>query len=147
MTVDGDGGHCFVIGELASLAQGALPVVNIVLNNGTLGWLQMWHTFYFCNLRLSVDLTTDGRPDYAAVADAMGLLGIRVRALSGIGRALDRAFAHSGPSLVEVLIDPRATPIRSFRQRLAQEGRKMPRPGTLYELGAWKVSPDLPSTD
>jgi acetolactate synthase-1/2/3 large subunit len=144
VTVAGDGGHSFAIGELASLAQERLPVVNIVLNNGTLGWLQMWQEFYFSNLRQSVDLATDGRPDYAAAAEALGLLGIRVRMPEEIGPALDRAFAHPGPSVVEVLIDPRATPIHSFRRRLAAEpGRPMPRPGTVYELRAWKISPDL----
>jgi acetolactate synthase-1/2/3 large subunit len=143
VTVAGDGGHSFAIGELASLTQERLPVVNIVLNNGTLGWLQMWQELYFSNLRQSVDLSVDGKPNYAAAADAMGLLGIQVRTPEAIGPALDRAFAHPGPSVVEVLIDPRATPIHSFRRRLAEQGRRMPRPGTVYELRAWKVSPDL----
>ena len=143
VTVSGDGGHSYAIGEAASLAQQGLPVINIVLNNGTLGWLQMWQELFFTNLRQSVDLAFAGKPDYAAAANAMGLRGIQVRRPEDIDAALDEAFAYEGPSVVEVLIDPRATPIHSFRRRLAESGRKPVRPGTVYELRAWKISPDL----
>ncbi|CAN5155896.1 acetolactate synthase catalytic subunit [soil metagenome] len=147
VTVSGDGGHSFAIGETATLAQNGMPVVNIVLNNGTLGWLQMWQEFYFSNLRQSVDLGFNGKPNYAAVAEAMGLKGIQVRTPKDIDAALDAAFAHDGASVVEFLIDARATPIHSFRRRMTEPARKMVRPGTVYELRAWKVSPDLVAAD
>ena len=143
ITVSGDGGHSYAIGELATLAQNGMRVINIVLNNGTLGWLQMWQEFFFSNLRQSVDLGFAGKPDYAAAASAMGLKGIQVRRPEDIEAALDEAFAFDGASVVEVLIDPRATPIHSFRRRLAEPGRVLPRPGTVYELRAWKISPSL----
>lgn len=143
VTVSGDGGHSYAIGEIATLAQNGMKVVNIVLNNGTLGWLQMWQEFFFTNLRQSVDLGFSGKPDYAAAGEAMGLKGIRVTSPDQIDAALDEAFAFDGSVVVEVLIDPRATPIHSFRRRLAEPGKVMPRPGTVYELRAWKVSPDL----
>ena len=53
---------------------------------------------------------------------AMGLLGIKVAHPEDIGAALDQAFAHDGPSLVEILIDPAATPIHSFRRRRESAG-------------------------
>ncbi|MDB5548107.1 MAG: acetolactate synthase [Tardiphaga sp.] len=143
VTVSGDGGHSYAIGEIATLAQNGMKVVNIVLNNGTLGWLQMWQEFFFSNLRQSVDLGFNGKPDYAAAAEAMGLKGIRVTSPDQIEAALDEAFAFDGSVVVEVLIDPRATPIHSFRRRIAEPGKVMPRPGTVYELRAWKISPDL----
>ncbi|MDF2998413.1 MAG: acetolactate synthase [Xanthobacteraceae bacterium] len=143
ITVSGDGGHSYAIGEIATLAQNGMRVVNIVLNNGTLGWLQMWQEFFFSNLRQSVDLGFGGKPDYAAAAEAMGLKGIQVRSPADIEAALDEAFAFDGASVVEVLIDPRATPIHSFRRRLAEPGKVSPRPGTVYELRAWTISPGL----
>ena len=62
-----------------------------------------------------------------------------------IGPALDAAFAHDGPSVVEVRVDDLATPIHSFKRRM-REGADTPkpRPGTVYKLRDWKVSPDLP---
>ncbi len=143
VTVAGDGGHSYAIGEIATLAQNGFRVVNIVLNNGILGWLQMWQEFFFSNLRQSVDLSFGDKPNYAAAGEAMGLKGIQVRHPDDIDSALDEAFAFEGASVVEVLIDPRATPIHSFRRRLAESGREMARPGTVYELRPWKTSPDL----
>lgn len=144
VTVAGDGGHSFAIGELATLAQNGMRVVNIVLNNGTLGWLQMWQEVFFTDLRQSVDLAIGEKPDYAAAGAAMGLLGLKVARPEELDAALDAAFAHDGPSLVEVLIDPLATPIHSFRRRLADPNPKPPvRPGTVYELRQWKLAADL----
>jgi acetolactate synthase-1/2/3 large subunit len=75
---------------------------------------------------------------------ALGLLGIYVETPEEIGPALDRAFAHDGPSVVEVRIDDRATPIHSFKRRLREKSdTPFPRPGTVYKLRGWKVSPDL----
>jgi acetolactate synthase-1/2/3 large subunit len=145
VTVAGDGGHSFAIGELATLAQNKMKVVNIVLNNGTLGWLQMWQEVFFKDLRKSVDLAIGAKPDYADAATAMGLLGIKVVSPDQLDAALDQAFAFDGPSLVEVMIDPRATPIHSFKRRLADPNPKPPvRPGTVYELRKWKLAFDLP---
>lgn len=143
ITVSGDGGHSYAIGEIATLAQNGMRVINIVLNNGTLGWLQMWQEFFFSNLRQSVDIGFGGKPNYAEAAEAMGLKGIQVRSPDDIGAALDEAFAFDGASVVEVLIDPRATPIHSFRRRLADPSKISPRPGTVYELRDWTISPGL----
>lgn len=143
VTVAGDGAHCYAIGELASLAQQGYRVVNIVLNNGTLGWLQMWQELFFSNLRLSVDLSFGDKPDYSAAASAMGLKGIRVRTPDELGPALDEAFAFDGPSVIEVMIDPRATPIHSFKRRITEPAKAKVRPGTVYSLREWTCSPDL----
>lgn len=150
VTLAGDGGHSFAVGELASLAQHGLRVVNVVINNGTLGWLQMWQELFFDDLRQSVDLRPaagEGRPpNFAAAAQALGLLGLQVRDPAELDAALDQAFAYEGSSVVEVLIDPRATPIHSFRRRLAQGARKSARPGTVYELRQWRPAVDLPGS-
>ena len=79
---------------------------------------QLWQEIYFKNIQ-SVDLETQSvTPGYAAAAQGLGLLGIYVDKPDEIGAALDRAFAHDGPSVVEVRIDDRATPIHSFKRRL-----------------------------
>jgi len=144
VTLAGDGGHAFAVGELATLAQNRMRVVNIVINNGTLGWLQMWQEVFFEDLRKSVDLAVGDKPDFAAAGTAMGLLGLKVMRPEELDAALDAAFAHDGPSLVEVMIDPRATPIHSFRRRMEDPNPKAPvRPGTVYELRQWKLASEL----
>jgi acetolactate synthase-1/2/3 large subunit len=53
-------------------------------------------------------------------------------------------FAHDGPSVVEVRIDDRATPIHSFKRRMQEPGDTLrPRPGTVYALRERTVSPEL----
>ncbi len=144
ITVSGDGGFSYAIGELATHAQQGLRTVNVVLNNGTLGWLAMWERFFFDGLRESVDLEGDaGGPSYAAAARALGCAGISVDRPDDIAAALDEAFAAPGPAVVEVRIDPSATPIHSYRRRLA-EGKSYARPGTVYQLPPWRRSPALP---
>ncbi len=144
VTVSGDGGFSYAIGELATHVQQGLRTVNVVLNNGTLGWLAMWERFFFEGLRESVDLEGDaGGPSYAAAAIALGCAGISVDQAGELGSAFDEAFAAPGPAVVEVRIDAQATPIHSYRRRLA-EGKTYPRPGTVYQLPPWRRSPALP---
>ena len=52
-------------------------------------------------LDVNVDLDN---PDFAAIANASGLLGLRVEDSGGVEAALRQAFAHDGPALVDVRI-------------------------------------------
>lgn len=144
VTVAGDGGFSYTVGELATMAQYNQRVVNIVINNGKLGWINFWQKFYF-GQTISVDLETRSAvPGYAAAASALGLKGIYVEKPDEIAAALDEAFAHDGPSVVEVRIDEMATPIHSFKRRLQEpDDKERVRPGKVYKLRDWKVSPDL----
>jgi acetolactate synthase I/II/III large subunit len=144
VTVSGDGGFSYAIGELTTHAQHGLRTVNVVLNNGALAWLAMWQQLFFDGLRQSVDLATAaGPPDFAAASRALGCEGIRVEQPSELAGAMDQAFASSAPAVIDVRVDPKATPIHSYRRRLA-EGKSYPRPGTVYELPPWRRSPDQP---
>jgi acetolactate synthase I/II/III large subunit len=143
VTVSGDGGFGYAIGELATHVQHGLRTVNIVLNNGTLGWLAMWQRMFFDGLRQSVDLEAEaGCPDFAVVAEGLGARGIRVTEPAQIAPAMDEAFACDRPVVIDVRIDPAATPIHSYRRRL-DEGKSYPRPGTVYQLPPWRRSPSL----
>ena len=44
-------------------------------------------------------------PDFAKYAELCGALGIRVTRADELDAALERALAHDGPSLVEVVTD------------------------------------------
>lgn len=144
VTVAGDGAFSYTIGELATQAQYGQKIVNVVINNGKLGWIQLWQELYFNNVQSAELENQSVVPGYAGAATALGLLGIYVEKPDEIGPALDRAFAHDGPSVVEVRIDDRATPIHSFKRRLREKSdTPFPRPGTVYRLRDWKVSPDL----
>ena len=145
VTVSGDGGVSYALGELATHAQLGLRSVNLVLNNGSLAWLAMWQRLFFEGLRQSVDLENQRlRPSYAGVAEALGCVGLRVERPEQLGDALDAALAADRPAVVDIRTDPSSTPIHSYRRRLAETGPR-PRPGTVYELVPWRRSPARPA--
>jgi acetolactate synthase-1/2/3 large subunit len=145
VTVAGDGAFSYTIGELVTQAQFNQRVVNVVINNGRLGWIQLWQEIFFKNVQSALLEAPGVTPGFAAAAQALGLKGFYVEDPEEIGAALDAAFAHDGPSVVEVRIDDRATPIHSFKRRMREGGDKpRPRPGTVYKLRDWKISPDVP---
>ena len=144
VTVAGDGAFSYTIGELATQAQHNQRVVNVVINNGRLGWIQLWQEIFFKNVQSALLESQSVQPGFAAAAAGLGLKGIYVDKPDDIAKAMDEAFAHDGPSVVEVRIDDLATPIHSFKRRM-KEGSDKPRdrPGTVYKLRQWKISPDL----
>lgn len=145
VTVAGDGAFSYTIGELATQAQRNQKVVNVVLNNGRLGWIQLWQDIFFKNVQSALLESQSCHPNFAAAATGLGLMGIYVEKPDELGAALDAAFAYDGPSVVEVRVDDLATPIHSFKRRLREgSDTPRPRPGTVYKLRDWKISPDLP---
>ncbi|HEX6677901.1 MAG TPA: thiamine pyrophosphate-binding protein [Actinomycetes bacterium] len=147
VTVSGDGGFSYALGELATHAQLGMRSVNVVLNNGSLAWLAIWQQLFFEGLRQSVDLEDERlRPGYAGVAEALGCVGLRVERPGELGDALDAAFGADRPAVVEVRTDPSSTPVHGYRRRLA-EPKAYPRPGTVYELPPWRRSPAEPTSE
>ena len=47
-------------------------------------------------------------PDFGALAAAAGVHGERVEKADDIRQAIERAFAHPGPALIDFVTDPRA---------------------------------------
>jgi pyruvate dehydrogenase (quinone) len=99
ISMSGDGGFTMMMGEFVTLLQQKLPVKVVVLNNGTLGFveLEMKASGF---LDVGCDLTN---PNFAAMAEAMGIKGIRVEHSDGLEDAIREAFAHPGPALVDVV--------------------------------------------
>ncbi|TZG36031.1 ubiquinone-dependent pyruvate dehydrogenase [Agrobacterium sp. B1(2019)] len=95
----GDGGFTMMMGDFITLSQVGLPVKVIVLNNGTLGFVEM-------EMKASGFLDTGcdlKNPNFAAMSEAMGIRGFRVEKPQDLRGALSEAFAHNGPALVDVV--------------------------------------------
>jgi pyruvate dehydrogenase (quinone) len=99
ISFSGDGGLAMLLGDLLTLNQMELPVKVVVFNNGALGFVEVeqkssgYVTF-------STDLKN---PSFAKVAEAMGMFGVRVERPEQLRPALQAAFSHKGPALIEVL--------------------------------------------
>lgn len=99
VSMSGDGGFSMMMGDFISLSQLGLPVKVIVLNNGTLGFVEMeMKAGGF--LDTAVDLVN---PDFAAMAQAMGVKAFRVESPQALESSIAAALTHPGPALVDVV--------------------------------------------
>jgi pyruvate dehydrogenase (quinone) len=96
----GDGGLTMLMGELASIRQNNLPVKIVVFNNSSLGFIEVEMKSAGI-VNFGTDLVN---PNFADVATAMELTGIRVENSADLEPALQRAFADPGPVLVDVVV-------------------------------------------
>ncbi|GAA2202954.1 ubiquinone-dependent pyruvate dehydrogenase [Sinomonas flava] len=95
----GDGGLSMLMGELITLVQNRLPVKLVVFNNGSLNFIELeMKSAGFVNFGTGLD-----NPNFAAVAEALGIKGVRVNESSELERGLKEALAHDGPALVDVV--------------------------------------------
>ena len=99
VSLSGDGGFTMLMGDLLTLVQHKLPVKIVIINNGTLGFVELEMK---ASGFLPVGVTLNN-PDFAAMARAVGIHGIRVEDASGLEDAVREAFAHKGPALVDVV--------------------------------------------
>lgn len=99
VSLSGDGGFAMLMGDFLTLSQLGLPVKTIVYDNGSLGFVAM-------EMKAAGYLDTGSdlkNPDFAAMANAAGINGIRVEQFSDLEAALKQAFAHPGTVLVDVV--------------------------------------------
>lgn len=95
----GDGGLTMLFGELVTLIQNRLPVKLIVFNNSSLNFVELEMKAAGI-VTFGTDLVN---PDFAAVAQAMGVFGRRVTEPAELESAIADAFAHDGPAVVDVV--------------------------------------------
>jgi acetolactate synthase-1/2/3 large subunit len=100
----GDGGFQMSIPELATIANHALPVKIIVMNNGYLGMVRQWQELFYANRLSSVQL--EGFPDPEKLAGAYGFRGRTVESVRELRGALETAVREPGPYLLNVRVTP-----------------------------------------
>jgi pyruvate dehydrogenase (quinone) len=96
----GDGGLAMLLGELLTLRQQHLPVKVVVFSNSALAFVELEMK--------AAGIATFGTelddPDFAGIARAAGLFGVRVAKADELEDALRAAFGHDGAALVEVRV-------------------------------------------
>jgi acetolactate synthase-1/2/3 large subunit len=114
--VQGDGGLMLSVGELASAVQQRLPLITCVFNDRGYGILRIVQDMAL-GRRAAVDLVT---PDFADLAESMGMAGERAATADEFAvafeRAMQRAIDGSGPTLIDVDITKMA-PMKFQPQR------------------------------
>jgi pyruvate dehydrogenase (quinone) len=131
IALSGDGGIAMLLGELITLRQQHLPVKIVVFSNGALSFVEL-------EMKAAGIVTygTDlDNPDFAGIARAAGLFGVRVDKAGQLEDALREAFGHDGPALVEVMTARHELSLPP--KRVA--GHVLPGPSGLRALSTWRI--------
>ncbi len=101
ISLSGDGGFSMLMGDFLSLAQLGLPVKVVVFNNGALGFIELEQkSTGFINVGTELN-----NPNFAAMAEAVGIRGIRLEKPDDVEAGIAQALAHDGPVLVDAVVN------------------------------------------
>ncbi|MDX2193845.1 MAG: biosynthetic-type acetolactate synthase large subunit [Gemmatimonadales bacterium] len=103
--ISGDGGFQMNMQEMATLVQERIPVKLAVFNNGYLGMVRQWQQAFHGGRYSSTPIWS---PDYAKLAEAYGIRGVRVEHADDLDAVLAESHATDGPCLVEFMIEEEA---------------------------------------
>ena len=101
ISLAGDGGLGMLMGELLTVREHNLPVKIVVYNNSSLNFIEL-------EMKAGgfVPFATDlENPDYAKVAEALGIWGKHVERSKDLPKAVDEFLAHDGPALLDVVTE------------------------------------------
>jgi acetolactate synthase-1/2/3 large subunit len=99
----GDGGFQMTNQELATIVQEGVRNIKIaIVNNGYLGMVRQWQEL-FEDKRYSGTLLSG--PDFARLADAYGVVGVTVERPTDVVAAIDRAWDHDGPVVLDFRVE------------------------------------------
>ncbi len=105
IAVVGDGGFQMTMSELATAVVYNIPVKVVIINNFYLGMVKQWQDLFFGARYSGVDL--EGNPDFAAIAEAFGAVGMRVTEEDDVEGVLRRAIEMEDKVvIVDVHVDP-----------------------------------------
>src|SRR4249920_875725 len=96
----GDGGFAMLMGDFLSLVQLRLPVKVFVFNNGSLGFIELEQK----STGFLPAGTEFKNPNFAAMAEAVGVRGIRLEDPADVEKGVAAALAHDGPVLIDAVV-------------------------------------------
>jgi pyruvate dehydrogenase (quinone) len=101
ISLSGDGGFSMLMGDFLSLRQLNLPVKVVVFNNGALGFIELEQ-----KSTGFLEFGTEFKnPNFAAMAEAVEIRGIRIEDTAEVEDGIATALAHDGPVLVDAVVN------------------------------------------
>jgi len=101
ISLSGDGGFQMLMGDFLGLVQLDLPVKVVVFNNGALGFIELEQKSTGF-LPFGTDFKN---PNFAAMAEAVGIRGIRLEDPGEVETGIAAALSHNGPVLVDAVVN------------------------------------------
>jgi pyruvate dehydrogenase (quinone) len=100
ISLSGDGGFAMLMGDVLSLSRLKLPVKVFVFNNGALGFVELEQKSTGF-LPIGTDLVN---PNFARMAEAIGIKGVRIEDPKDVEDRVKEALAHPGPVVVDAVV-------------------------------------------
>jgi len=104
----GDGGFGYSLQELEVMKRLNLPVVTLIFNNDTLGWIKHVQKNYYDENYVSTDFS---HVDFATVARGFGARGYTATTLAEVEDILSREASPDGPAVIDIISDQWETPV------------------------------------
>ncbi len=101
--ITGDGSFGMNLNELATAVTYNIPVVIVLINNGVLGMVRQWQTFFYEGRHAETVLHR--QTDFVKLSQAFGAEGARVETIKEFETAFKKAIKYNGPYLIDVQID------------------------------------------
>jgi len=101
--IDGDGSYQMTLYELATLAEYDIPVKVAILNNQFQGMIKQWQDLFYEKRYVASVMKN---PDFAKMAEAFGVRGIKCEHKCDVPKAVKEMLAHKGPVVVDFFVEP-----------------------------------------
>ncbi|MFK0206272.1 thiamine pyrophosphate-dependent enzyme [Agrobacterium sp. NPDC090283] len=99
VSIAGDGGFLYQVGELATAVKHDLPIVFVVFDNKMFGNVKRIQQERYGNRVIAADLQS---PDFVKLAEAFGVLGLRAENPDELEQAVRAGLQSGRPTLVHV---------------------------------------------
>ena len=109
--IAGDGSFRMNMNELATAQYYQIPIIQVVMNNRTLGMVRQWQTLFYHQRYSQTDL--DRGPDFDKLGEAFGIPTVHIDKPDQVDGAICWALEQKGPSMIicDIPIDDKVFPM------------------------------------
>ncbi|MBU1259817.1 MAG: biosynthetic-type acetolactate synthase large subunit [Planctomycetes bacterium] len=100
--IDGDSSFNMTMGEICTAVQYELPVKVCIINNGYMGMVRQWQELFYGKRYSKSSLKN---PEFAAVAEAFGAVGMTVDKKSEVKSAIAKMLKEKKPCVVDFKVE------------------------------------------
>ncbi len=101
--IDGDASFLMTMFELPTIAEYNIPVKVCILNNDFQGMVKQWQDLFY---ERRYSQTKMKNPNFAALAEACGIKGIRCDKKENVARCVEEMINHPGPVIADFFVEP-----------------------------------------
>ncbi len=109
--IAGDGSFRMNLNELSTAKYYNIPIIEVVMNNQTLGMVRQWQTLFYHHRYSQTDL--DRGPDFDKLGEAFGIPTVHINKPEQVDDAIRKCMAEKGPSMLicDIPIDDKVFPM------------------------------------